>query len=100
MPLPRPPPVAIHDDGDVPRQPVRMNLLGERGLLAIRGNPRRQSIEAHGRSKPIVNKRGWRVTSPASFPTGLPALPADLPWWPTRPSSSATGHLAVAGPCP
>jgi hypothetical protein len=47
MALPGPAPVAVHDDGDVARQPIGMDLSGEIRLDASRWNPRQQLIDAH-----------------------------------------------------
>ena len=44
----RPAAVAVHDDGDVPRQPVEFDLARQFFLGPAFGNPLQQLIEAHG----------------------------------------------------
>ena len=43
-----PPPVAVHDDGDVARQPIEFDLARQRFFRSAGGNPLQQLIEAHG----------------------------------------------------
>ena len=40
--------VAVHDDGDVTRQAIELDLPGQRLFGPARGNPLQQLIEAHG----------------------------------------------------
>ena len=46
--LPGPAAVAVHDDGDVPRQAVHLDLARQGLFGPARGNPLQQLIEAHG----------------------------------------------------
>ena len=43
-----PAPVAVHDDGDVPRQAIELDLARQRLFGPAGGDPLQQLIEAHG----------------------------------------------------
>ena len=49
VPLRGPPAVAVHDDGDVRRQPVEVHLSRQRGVGVPRGNPRQEFVKRHGK---------------------------------------------------
>jgi hypothetical protein len=67
MTLAGPAAVAVHDDGDVARQPIELDLPGQRLFRATLGNPLQQLIEAHWSRSSIVQRKGRPgFTGPAS----------------------------------
>ena len=57
VPLAGPAAVAVHDDGDVPRQPIEFDLARQRLFGPAGGNPLQQLIEAHGVGLRIVTTK-------------------------------------------
>ena len=95
VPLRRPAPVAVHDDGDVRGQPVEVDLARQRLFRGARRNPRQDLFERHtspaGRQTLILQAgigRG-RTLAPTQDAPGPVSAP--------RPRRSMAGHEEQPG---
>jgi hypothetical protein len=52
--LRRPPAVAVHDDGDVCRQPIEIDLPDEHFVRVAGRNPRQELFSRHGKSERLL----------------------------------------------